>query len=69
MRMRAQQTCPLYNITYMYLTHEYFTYTESDAEIIRCTHAGHDYSKNITEIILRNNVGKITPRFHIILVI
>ena len=33
--MRAQQTRPLYNIYYMYITHEYFTYTESDAEINR----------------------------------
>ena len=30
--MRGQQTHPLYN---MYITHEYFTYTESDAEINR----------------------------------
>ena len=33
--MRAQHTCPLYNMYYMYITHEYFTYTESDAEINR----------------------------------
>ena len=33
--MRGQQTPPLYNIYYMYITHEYFTYTESDAEINR----------------------------------
>ena len=31
--IRGQQTCPLYNINYMYITHEYFTHTESDAEI------------------------------------
>ena len=34
--MRGEQTrCPLYNIYRMYITHEYFTYTESDAEINR----------------------------------
>ena len=33
--MRAQHTCPLYNMYYMYITHEYSTYTESDAEINR----------------------------------
>ena len=34
--MRGKQTrCPLYNIYCMYITHEYFTYTKSDAEIDR----------------------------------
>ena len=31
--IRGQQTYPLYNIYYMYITHEYFTHTESNAKI------------------------------------
>ena len=47
MHKRTTAVPSLQYIYYMYITHEYFTHTESDAKInkIYCTHAGHDHSK------------------------